>query len=475
MLSSQSILTGVTAAAITGIATYIYVQNSLPPSTSTTTLKKKRIAVLGGSFNPPTDGHLLMAANIIHTGSADEVWLVPCGPRPDKPSMTTSARDRLLLLHVAVETTFSPSFPIKVDAEEVERERALTTPHLLSIYDQKYPNYDFYFVVGTDLLDGLHTWDDNYPGWELQRNLIVMDRPGYVPDNKWKSAQNVHFLFATTTSNSNSNKLRQGSNLPPKQVHSRSFVASNESSSEVRHRIEHNQTTLQTALGASSYMTQGLVPFSVMTLTEKIGLYGVASQKKIENVTSSSEDNDSGDDPSTSSSNGAICNRCHSKSICKCSNTCRHNDNINAATNTSTSTSKSTSTSTSSTSPTSLGGRGRTASFRNEKTGVVTIHNKSYDVSMIRRQRSSKLRIAIFGGSFDPITSSHLKMAAEVIHTDAADEVWLVPCGRRLDKPDLLNAKDRYTMCQLAVTTTFSANFPGEYLSEGASIANGAL
>ena len=90
---------------------------------------------------------------------------------------------------------------------------------------------------------------------------------------------------------------------------------------------------------------------------------------------------------------------------------------------------------------------------------------------MIQRQRSSKLRIAIFGGSFDPITSSHLKMAAEVIHTDAADEVWLVPCGRRLDKPDLLNAKDRYTMCQLAVTTTFSANFPGEYLSEGASIA----
>ena len=32
----------------------------------------------------------------------------------------------------------------------------------------------------------------------------------------------------------------------------------------------------------------------------------------------------------------------------------------------------------------------------------------------------------MFGGSFDPVTSSHLKMAAEIIHTGAADEVWLV-------------------------------------------------
>ena len=79
---------------------------------------------------------------------------------------------------------------------------------------------------------------------------------------------------------------------------------------------------------------------------------------------------------------------------------------------------------------------------------------------MVRRQRSSKVRVALFGGSFDPITSSHLKMAAEVIHTDAADEVWFVPCGYRSDKIDLMSAKDRYTMCQLAVTTTFSANFP---------------
>ena len=35
---------------------------------------KKRVAILGGSFNPITDGHLKMAAEVIHARAADEVW-----------------------------------------------------------------------------------------------------------------------------------------------------------------------------------------------------------------------------------------------------------------------------------------------------------------------------------------------------------------------------------------------------------------
>ena len=94
---------------------------------------------------------------------------------------------------------------------------------------------------------------------------------------------------------------------------------------------------------------------------------------------------------------------------------------------------------------------------------------------MVRRQRSSKLRVALFGGSFDPVTSSHLKMAAEVIHAGAADEVWLVPCGARVDKPELLPAKDRYTMCQIAVTNTFSSNFPIHVCDEEVYLTTGSL
>ena len=48
--------------------------------------------------------------------------------------------------------------------------------------------------------------------------------------------------------------------------------------------------------------------------------------------------------------------------------------------------------------------------------------------------------IAIYGGSFDPITKAHLEVVEELLDNKAIqlDEVWIVPCGKRKDKPDLL-------------------------------------
>lgn len=43
------------------------------------------------------------------------VWLVPCGPRRDKPNLT-AAMDRYCMCETAVNTAFSPGFPVKVFA-----------------------------------------------------------------------------------------------------------------------------------------------------------------------------------------------------------------------------------------------------------------------------------------------------------------------------------------------------------------------
>ena len=59
--------------------------------------EKLRVAVYGGSFDPITNAHLTCISEIIHSGSVDEVWIVPCGPRPDKPSLRTSALERLIM------------------------------------------------------------------------------------------------------------------------------------------------------------------------------------------------------------------------------------------------------------------------------------------------------------------------------------------------------------------------------------------
>ena len=47
--------------------------------------KKKNIAVLGGSFDPPTISHLQLASETLNVCPLiDEVWIIPCGERPDK-------------------------------------------------------------------------------------------------------------------------------------------------------------------------------------------------------------------------------------------------------------------------------------------------------------------------------------------------------------------------------------------------------
>ena len=51
-------------------------------------------------------------------------------------------------------------------------------------------------------------------------------------------------------------------------------------------------------------------------------------------------------------------------------------------------------------------------------------------------------------------------MASETINMKIVDEIWMVPCGHRSDKPDLLPAEQRLEMCKQAVDDFFPRNFP---------------
>jgi len=67
---------------------------------------------------------------------------------------------------------------------------------------------------------------------------------------------------------------------------------------------------------------------------------------------------------------------------------------------------------------------------------------------------SSRKRIAIFGGTFDPIHIGHLILAEEAHFQLALDQVYLVPAGDPPHKQDrrLTKMSDRLTMCELATS-----------------------
>lgn len=62
----------------------------------------------------------------------------------------------------------------------------------------------------------------------------------------------------------------------------------------------------------------------------------------------------------------------------------------------------------------------------------------------------SKIRVAILGGAFDPVTLGHIALARFVLSTNMFDEVWLTPCHRHLYGKDMTAVVHRVKMCLIA-------------------------
>jgi nicotinate-nucleotide adenylyltransferase len=59
-------------------------------------------------------------------------------------------------------------------------------------------------------------------------------------------------------------------------------------------------------------------------------------------------------------------------------------------------------------------------------------------------------KIAIFGGTFDPIHRGHLYLAEEIIDIGEFDRVIVVPAGQPWQRPTIASAEDRFAMTKLA-------------------------
>lgn len=62
------------------------------------------------------------------------------------------------------------------------------------------------------------------------------------------------------------------------------------------------------------------------------------------------------------------------------------------------------------------------------------------------------MKIAIFGGSFNPIHNGHLKLLKYVLDNKIADKVILIPCGKHSFDKNLAPTEKRLEMCKIAVS-----------------------
>jgi len=106
------------------------------------------IGLLGGAFNPPHLGHLMIAEQVLNFTDTDEVWFLPSyGQLPPKPVADVAHRLAMTKL-LALEKT-------KTSTLEIDHNLDGDTIHLLPHLPREHT---FRFIIGSDQLPTLHLW-----------------------------------------------------------------------------------------------------------------------------------------------------------------------------------------------------------------------------------------------------------------------------------------------------------------------------
>ncbi len=63
------------------------------------------------------------------------------------------------------------------------------------------------------------------------------------------------------------------------------------------------------------------------------------------------------------------------------------------------------------------------------------------------------MKIALFGGSFNPIHNGHIKIAEELLKRKLVEEVWLIPCGNHAFNKELASAEFRLNLIKVVIAS----------------------
>ena len=133
----------------------------------------RRIAVLGGSFNPPHDGHVAAAKAVLKARLADEVWLMPCWRQAGKK--LAPFKVRMEMVRMACRGIRG----VKASDFEAKHNRTGKTIETVRALKLRYPRISFSWIIGSDLLRSLDSWDE---AAKLKKSVtfIVITRAKYA-------------------------------------------------------------------------------------------------------------------------------------------------------------------------------------------------------------------------------------------------------------------------------------------------------
>lgn len=115
-----------------------------------------KIGIMGGTFDPIHNGHLMLGEAALSQFALDEIWFMPNGNPPHKAaeSIQLDARIRAHMTALAIEGIRQ----FRLELYEVERANVSYTYETLEHFCNSRREDEFYFIIGADSLLAIETW-----------------------------------------------------------------------------------------------------------------------------------------------------------------------------------------------------------------------------------------------------------------------------------------------------------------------------
>ena len=139
---------------------------------------RRRVGVMGGTFDPIHHGHLVAASEVQSWFDLDEVIFVPTGEPWQKADREVSPAEHRYLMTV-IATAANPRF--EVSRADIDRHGPTYTIDTLRELAAMHPGDDLFFITGADAMAAILTWRDHDELFTLA-HFVGVTRPGHEVD-----------------------------------------------------------------------------------------------------------------------------------------------------------------------------------------------------------------------------------------------------------------------------------------------------
>lgn len=136
-------------------------------------IMKKKIGIMGGTFDPIHMSHLIIAEAAYEQLKLDEILFIPSGNPPHKKERKGRGTDKQRVDMVSLAIAENSHFSLSL--EDMVKDDYSYTYTLLERLKKENPSSELYFIIGADSLFDFHTWKNPKRICELC-TLIVATR-----------------------------------------------------------------------------------------------------------------------------------------------------------------------------------------------------------------------------------------------------------------------------------------------------------